>query len=58
MMVQVRNLWELGATLVAEERVLVGKSVSVKPVLRSLKGEGADAVTLHAATFFKVEQQT
>ena len=57
MVIEVRDLRELSTALEAEEGVLVGESVAVKPIFRSLESESADAVLLHATAFFEMEEE-
>lgn len=57
MVIEVRDLRKLGTALEAEEGILVGESVAIKPIFRRLEGESADAVLLHATAFFEVEEE-
>jgi hypothetical protein len=57
MMIKVRDLRELGAAVKAEEGVCVGELVSVEAIFRSLEGEGANAIFLHAATIFEMVEE-
>ena len=57
MMIEVGDLRKLGTAVKAEERVSIGELVSVEAILRSLEGQGANAILLHAATIFEMVEE-
>lgn len=57
MVVQVRDLRELGTALKTEKGILVCKLVAIESIFGSLKGEGANTISLDTTTFFEVVEE-
>jgi hypothetical protein len=55
--IKVRDLRKVSAALETEEGVVVGEAVSIEAILGGLEGEGANAILLHTAAIFKMEEQ-
>lgn len=57
MMVEVGDLRELGTALKTEKGIFVGKLVAIESIFGSLKGEGANTISLDTTTLFKVVEE-
>lgn len=55
--IEMRDLRELGPTLKAEEWIFIRELVAVESIFGSLKGEGANAVSLDTTTFLEVVEE-